>query len=494
MPTPPLPRSDYIFRNARVIDGLGKPSVQADIAVTGDRVVAVGELSNITGSVEIDANTKALAPGFIDVHTHDDHALLKEPLMPYKVSQGVTSVITGNCGISLGPLSLDRRPPAPIDLIADKPEHFFPSFGAYLNALDNDPPAVNATCQVGHSTLRVGAMSRLDRPAKSDEIKVMKENLEEALDSGAIGLSTGLYYPPAMSAPTEEIIELAKSLAGAIHTTHMRDEADGIAQSLQETFTIGRAAKVPIVISHHKCAGLKNHGRSTETLEMIDRARLEQSIGLDVYPYAASSTMLDPNRVNEVSKIIITGSVSRPDVAGRDLDEVAFEMGCDRVEAAKRLIPAGAVFFAMSEEDVRRILAYPHTMIGSDGLPRDNHPHPRLWGTFPRVLGHYARETNLFSLEEAVRRMTSLPAARFGMVDRGVIKPGAYADLVLFDPSTVIDRATFETPTKPAAGIEMVMVNGTTVWNNDGPTGARPGRLLRRQELGPLGMEGPTPS
>jgi N-acyl-D-amino-acid deacylase len=225
---------------------------------------------------------------------------------------------------------------------------------------------------------------------------------------------------------------------------------------------------------------------------MIERARANQSIGLDVYPYAASSTMLDPNRVNAVSKIIVTGSAARPDVAGRDLDDIAAEMGCNRTEAATRLLPAGAVFFVMDEEDVRRILAYPHTMVGSDGLPKDNHPHPRLWGTFPRVLGHYARDTGLFSLEEAVRRMTSLPAARFGLVDRGVVKPGAFADLVLFDPDTVIDRATFENPTLPAAGIELVMVNGATIWCQGAPTGARPGRALRRQELGPLGAEAPT--
>ena len=224
---------------------------------------------------------------------------------------------------------------------------------------------------------------------------------------------------------------------------------------------------------------------------MIDHARAGQSIGLDVYPYAASSTMLDPDRVNEVSKIIVTGSAKRPDVAGRDLDDIAVEMGCDRVEAAKHLLPAGAVFFAMDEADVQRILAYPHTMIGSDGLPKDNHPHPRLWGTFPRVLGHYARDTGLFSLEEAVRRMTSLPAARFGLVDRGIVKPGAFADLVLFDPDTVIDRATFENPTLPAAGIELVMVNGATIWRDGVSTGARPGRALRRQDLGPLGAEAP---
>jgi N-acyl-D-amino-acid deacylase len=475
-------RADCIFRNARLIDGLGNSSAQADIAIADDRIVATGDLVELTATSKIDASGKVVAPGFIDAHTHDDHALLAEPLMPFKVSQGVTTVITGNCGISLGPLSIDRRPPSPIDLVADEPQQFFSSFRAYLASLDSDPAAVNAVCQVG----------QFDRAADAGEIKNMRRGLEEALDAGAIGLSTRLYYPPAIATPTEEVIELPKSLAGALHTTHMRDESDGVTQSLEETFAIGQAANVPVVISHHKCAGQKNHGRSRATLAMIERAQANQSIGLDVYPYAASSTMLDPNRVNAVSKIIVTGSAAQPDVAGRDLDDIAAEMGCNRTEAATRLLPAGAVFFVMDEEDVRRILAYPHTMVGSDGLPKDNHPHPRLWGTFPRVLGHYARDTGLFSLEEAVRRMTSLPGARFGLVDRGVVKPGAFADLVLFDPDTVIDRATFENPTLPAAGIELVMVNGTTIWCEGAPTGARPGRALRRQELGPLGAEAPT--
>ena len=491
MTTTDVKRVDCIFRNARLMDGLGNPSMQADIAIADDSIVAIGGKIDLTAPIEIDACGKVVAPGFIDAHSHDDHALLADPMMPFKTSQGVTTVITGNCGISLGPLSIDHKPPAPIDLVANAPEHFFSTFGAYMNALDSDPAAVNVAGQVGHSTLRVAAMDRLDRAADIGEIKFMRAGLEEALDAGAIGMSTGLYYPPASAAPTGEVIELAKSLGGALHTTHMRDEADGIAQSLEETFLIGRAANVPTVISHHKCAGLKNHGRAHETLAMIDRARASQSIGLDVYPYSASSTMLDPDRVNEVSKIIITGSATRPDVAGRDLDHIATEMGCDRVEAAQRLLPAGAVFFVMDEADVQRILAYPHTMIGSDGLPNDNHPHPRLWGTFPRVLGHYARDIGLFSLEEAVRRMTSLPASRFGLVNRGIIKPGAFADLVLFDPDTVIDRATFENPTLPAAGIELVMVNGTTIWRDGASTGARPGRALRRQDLGPLGAEAP---
>jgi N-acyl-D-amino-acid deacylase len=479
-------RADLVIRNARLIDGTGGPSSRGDIAVSGDRILALGDLPAMRGNREIDAAGKAVAPGFIDTHAHDDRALLADPIMACKISQGVTTVITGNCGVSLAPLAIDRRPPPPLDLLGPDPKMFFPEFGDYLGALDRDPPALNAVSQVGHSTLRVGAMDTLDRPATAAEIRVMRGRLERALEAGASGMSTGLFYRPAMAAPTEEVIELARALAtvGAIHTTHMRDEADQIADSLNETFTIGRAARVRVVISHHKCAGRSNFGRSSQTLAMIDRARQEQPIGLDAYPYVASSTVLDAERFSLAERVLITWSEPHPAASGRELADIAKEWGVSQSEASERLRPAGAIYFMMDEADVRRILAYPLTMVGSDGLPHDVHPHPRLWGTFPRVLGHYVREVGLFSLEEAVRRMTSLPAAQFGLVDRGSLRPGAYADLVLFDPTTIADRATFEVPTQPAAGIEMVMVNGRVIWQNGAATGARPGRALRLADLG----------
>ena len=215
-----------------------------------------------------------------------------------------------------------------------------------------------------------------------------------------------------------------------------------------------------MVISHHKASGIANHGLVRDTLKLIEEARKTQTLGLDVYPYVAASTMLDPSRIPLASKIIVTWSKSHPEFAGQTLDAIAAKLNCDQAEAAKQLLPAGAIYFMMSEDDVRRVLSYPHTMIGSDGLPHDQHPHPRLWGTFPRVLGHYVRDVKLFPLEEAVRRMTALPAAQFGLTDRGVLRAGAYADLVLFDPATIADRATFEQPTTPAAGIAQVLVNG----------------------------------
>jgi N-acyl-D-amino-acid deacylase len=480
---------DLIFRGALLIDGTGAPGVTGDLAVKDDRIVAQGDLSRLKGGREVAAAGLALAPGFVDTHTHDDRALLSDPLMECKISQGVTTVVTGNCGISLAPLSIDRYPPPPLDIIAREPAHLFATFEGYLSALDRDPPALNAACQVGHTTLRVGAMDRLDRAATPAEIGAMTRALEDSLESGAIGMSTGLYYPPAKAAPTEEVIALAGPMRahGAIHTTHMRDESSQLVESVKETIRIGKAGDIPVVISHHKASGTANHGLVRDTLKLIDEARKSQALGLDVYPYIAASTMLDPRRIPLASKIIVTWSNPHPEFAGQTLEAIAARLGCGQEQAANRLLPAGAIYFMMSEEDVQRVMSYPHTMIGSDGLPHDQHPHPRLWGTFPRVLGHYVRDVKLFSLEEAVRRMTSLSAAQFGLTDRGVLRAGACADLVLFDPKTVADRATFDQPRQPAAGIAEVLVNGRTVWRDGAATGDRPGRALRRGALGPMG-------
>jgi N-acyl-D-amino-acid deacylase len=262
---------------------------------------------------------------------------------------------------------------------------------------------------------------------------------------------------------------------------------------MREAFDIGRAAGVPVILSHHKLMGRTNYGRSPETLELLDQVSRSQPVGVDAYPYVAGATVLSMETVEAADRVLITFSKTMPEATGRDLAEIAAELGVPVAEAVRRLQPAGAVYFMMDDEDVQRILGWPGTMIGSDGIPAEVHPHPRLWGTFPRVLGHYVRELGLFSLEEAVRRMTLLPAWRFGLRDRGILAAGAYADLVVFDPERVLDRSTFEAPIAPAAGIESVLVNGTVVWRDGAPTGSRPGRILRRTELNPP-MQGFAPA
>ena len=471
---------DFIIKQADIYDGQANDPGVADIAVKDGRITHIGDINGASAGHVIDAKGLAVAPGFIDVHTHDDRALI-DSAMSFKTSQGVTTVVAGNCGVSLAPLTLDGPPPPPLDLIGDQQQYAYPKFADYAARLEEKGTAVNAACQCGHSTLRAGTMDRLDRPATKGEIAEMKSRLQEALDAGAIGFSTGLDYAPAKQAPREEVEELATlcKAHNAIHTTHIRDESEHVIEALDEAFTIGRNADVPVLISHFKCSGIDNWGRSKETLAFFDAAGKSQDISLDAYPYAASSTVLKTNYINESPRIMITWSVPHPEMGGRDLDEVAEEWDLDRAAAADKLQPAGAVYFAMNEEDVQRILSYPRTMIGSDGLPHDAHPHPRLWGTFPRVLGHYARDVGLFPLKDAIHRMTGLPAKRFNLKGRGIITKGAHADIVLFDPATICDAATFENPMQPATGIHTVWVNGTPVWAEGKSTGDRPGTMLR---------------
>src|SRR5438105_5568210 len=409
--------TEWILRGGEVVDGSGRPRRRADVAIAGDRIAEVGAVGKVAGAREIDVAGKIVAPGFIDVHTHDDRALFATPDMAAKASQGVTTVVTGNCGVSLAPLVLDTAPPPPLDLIGDAANYHYARFADYLAALDRAPAALNAACLVGHSTLRVGAMSALDRPAEKAELARMGERLQEALDAGAVGLSSGLAYAPAVLAPASEIEALAGLLrpAGGLYTTHMRNEAGAVLDSLEESFAAGRAAGLPVVISHHKTIGRENFGRTAETLPVIAAAIARQEVGLDAYPYIASSTVLSAAQAERALKVLVTWSKSAPEEAGRELAAIAADWGVRQKEAVDRLQPAGAVYWTMDEADVQRVLRFEHTMIGSDGLPHDSHPHPRLWGAFPRVLGHYSRDLRLFDLEEAVRRMTGLAAARFGL-------------------------------------------------------------------------------
>src|SRR2546421_1432070 len=471
---------DLLIRNATVIDGTRAPRFEADIGVSSGKISRIGKLKE-KGEIELDISGRIAAPGFIDAHTHDDRLMLSAPDMAPKVSQGVTTVVAGNCGCSLAPAPNGMRAPVtpPLDLLDDAGGWFrFATFRDYVEELAAHPPATNCARLVGDTMLRVQTMEPLGRPAAKSEVARMRELAEEALEAGALGVSTGLYYEPANAAPTEEVVEVCRPLSkrNGLYVTHMRDEGDNVLASLEETFRIGRELGVPVVISHHKVAGSANHGRSEETLPLIEARMKSQPIALDCYPYCASSTILSAGRAAVATKTLVTWSKHHPEVAGMDLDEIRRDFKL----SIEQLLPAGAIYFSMSEADVQRILAFEHTMIGSDGLPHDAAPHPRLWGTFARVLGHYARGLGLFPLETAVYKITGLTAKTFGLPDRGVLKVGMAADITVFDAERIDEAATFAKPIAPAKGIDSVIVNGEIVWRDGRATGARPGRVLKR--------------
>jgi N-acyl-D-amino-acid deacylase len=478
---------DLLIRGGTVIDGTRAPRFDADIGVRDGRIVAIGDLAGRSATRTLDATGRIVAPGFIDSHTHDDQALLSQPDMSFKVSQGVTTVVAGNCGISIAPLRADTPLPSPLDLLDASARARYGSFGAYFAELEKTPAAVNVAALVGHSTLRVMTMSALDRAAEPAEIAAMQALVAEALDAGAIGLSTGTFYPPAVRAPTEEIIEVGRPLTarGGLYVTHMRDESDKVMEALDETFRIGRELDIAVVVSHHKVQNRPNFGRSAVTLPHIREAMRCQCVALDCYPYTAGSTMIRTDRGMLDGRVLIASSQPHPECAGRELGAIAAEWGVPEPEAARRLQPGSAIYFLMDEGDVRNILAFDETMIGSDGIPVGEKPHPRLWGTFPRVLGHYSRDVGLFPLETAVWKMTGLTARNFGLAGRGTLAVGQHADLVVFDPQTIRDAATYEAPKAPAEGIDAVIVNGAVTWQHGRHSGARSGQVIRRDLAAP---------
>ncbi|POA16744.1 D-aminoacylase, partial [Pseudomonas sp. FW300-N1A1] len=471
-----------LIRNASVIDGSNRPAYLADVGILDGRIQHIGDLQGARGDEEIDAAGRVLAPGFIDVHTHDDTVVIRQPQMLPKLSQGVTTVIVGNCGISASPVSLRGDPPDPMNLLGTPAAFVYPRFSDYRAAVEAAQPTVNVAALVGHTALRSNHLDDLFRTATPEEISAMREQLRESLQDGALGLSTGLAYASAFSASTDEVQQLAAELAafGAVYTTHLRSEFEPVLEAMDEAFQIGRQAQSPVIISHLKCAGAGNWGRSPQLLASLEQAAKTHPVGCDCYPYAASSSTLDLKQVTDAHRITITWSTPHPEVSGRDLIDIAAEWGMPLLDAARRLQPAGAVYFGMDEADVRRILAHPLSMIGSDGLPEDPFPHPRLWGAFPRVLGHFSRDVGLFPLHTAVHKMTGLSAARFGLKARGEIREGYWADLVLFDPLRVRDVADFNDPQRSAEGIDGVWVNGVRSYVDGQANGRREGRFLAR--------------
>jgi N-acyl-D-glutamate deacylase/N-acyl-D-amino-acid deacylase len=473
---------DLIIRDALVIDGSDVPGFRADVAIREGRIQRIGSLGGVSAVEEINAAGRVLAPGFIDVHTHDDTVVIRHPAMLPKISQGVTTVIVGNCGISASPVSLAGDPPDPMNLLGNAVAFVYPRFSDYRSAVDKARPAVNVAALIGHTALRSNHMDDLLRSASPDEISAMRAQLRDSLEAGALGLSTGLAYASAFSAETSEVKQLAEELTafGAVYTTHLRSEFEPVLEAMDEAFDIGRHAKAPVVISHMKCAGAGNWGRSPQLLASLEKAAQDHPVGCDCYPYAASSSTLDLKQVTDAFRITITWSTPHPEQSGRDLKDIAADWQLSLLDAARKLQPAGAVYYGMDEKDVERIMSHPLAMIGSDGLPEDPFPHPRLWGAFPRVLGHFSRDLGLFPLHTAVHKMTGLSAARFGLHDRGLIREGYWADLVLFNPQTVCDVADFKNPKQAAEGIDGVWVNGQLGYADGKPQGERQGKFLPR--------------
>ena len=453
-----------LLQNGRIIDGSGKAAYLGDLLIVDGRIAQIGQafshaLMPLAEQI-IDCTGLVIAPGFIDVHTHDDAIVLDSPQMLPKISQGITTVITGNCGISLVPYVTDD-PAAPMGLLGKK-QFRFNNLTDYADAVDAAHPAVNVAALIGHTSLRASVMKDFDHAASAEEREAMEKLLQQAMDDGALGLSSGIFYEAAFAADEAELLALATvaAKAGGIYATHIRSELDGIIEALHEAALTAYNAKLPLVLSHHKCANPPNWGRTTETLALVDRLATHQPIGMDVYPYTAGSTVLREDLVDGVIDIIVTQSEPYPEMAGRFLADIANEWKVTQQAACLRLQPGGACYFQMREDDVQRVLSHPRSMIGSDGLPHDDHPHPRLWGTFPRVLGHYCRDVGLFSLENAVFKMTGLPAAQFGLAERGMLIENNIADIVVFDAKTVCDKSTFADPCLASEGIKHVFVNG----------------------------------
>ena len=473
-------RHDLAVRGGVLIDGSGAPRRRADVLVTDGRISGVVAPGAGRARDTLDAVGRVVCPGFIDSHSHDDQFVLSPGLPQPKLSQGVCTVVTGNCGISLAPLVSDA-PPAPLDLMGERAFRY-PHFADYLAALDAATLDVNVVPLIGHITLRVQYVKNLQLTATPSETQAMKAEVQDAMVAGAFGLSTGVYYPPARAATTQELKGVADGLRGhiAVLACHLRDEGDHIDEALREALAVARHSGATLVLSHHKVVGPQNHGRTRNTLRAVDEAAQQQRVCLDCYPYDASSTMLDPDKAARTREVLLTWSVPHPEYSGRSLHSIAHEWGLDVTQTARRLMPGGAIYFSMAEEDVQRVLSHPLCMIGSDGLPHDSRPHPRLWGSFARVLGHYSRDLGLMPLELAVHKMTGLPASRFGLTDRGLVREGMAADLVVFDPDAVRDTATYADPTAPALGIHTVLVNGQLAVSHGLALPARAGKRLKR--------------
>lgn len=485
--------ADLAFRNATIIDGSGSPGFAGDVEVSGDQITRVG--AGGTARREVDATGLVLCPGFVDTHSHDDSAFLRYPGMEFKLAQGVTTEVSGNCGFSTIP-NEPGRTYMPGDIVDAGAA--WTGLDSYFEACLAKRPAINNAMLVGHNRVRAHVIGLEKRPPSDSELTEMRGHVRQAMEQGAVGFSTGLIYEPGRYAATDEIVALAREAApfGGIYATHMRNEGDRLLNAVEETLHIGREAGVAVHISHHKAAGKRNWGRVGESLALVDRAvAAGQEVTLDVYPYTAGSgpmwqyVNLQNIDLEWAEGVMIANCPDFREFEGRMLSAIASDRGWTLEQAVREVVtsPRGTqvvcIQFIIAEPDIETNLRHPRMMIGSDGIPNLNGmPHPRLFGTMPRVLSKYVRERKVIALEEAIRRMTSLPCERFGLAGRGLVKEGHFADLVLFDPATVRDVATYEDPKREPEGIAMVVVNGQVACERGTHTGAGAGRALRYRQ------------
>ena len=517
---------DAILRGGDVLDGLGNPAIRADVGIVGERVAAIGDLSRATASKTFDCAGKTVCPGFIDIHTHSDITLLFQRDLLSSLAQGVTSEVVGNCGFSLGmatpdPIfALERRALERVGLGID-----WNSLPEFWQRVEDGGIAINIATLAGHGTLRKRVMGLAERLPDDGELTQMKRELSRALDAGAIGLSSGLEYVPGMYADVAELMALAKvaAEAGGFYATHLRDEGDFLEESVAEAIKVAEGAGVSLQLSHHKAERRANWGKIDRTLQTVREARARGvEIVLDQYPYTAYQTALATIALPAWSvggtpaamaerlaspeirartraemgigldwrDVVIAACPPHPDYPGKSVHALAEGLGVDPRDFVLDLLSEGeawisAAHFAMSEDDVRTVLADPTVCIGSDGVaqapgPESDLTHPRTYGTFARILSKYVRDEGLLSLPEAVRRMTGLPASRLGWTERGRLKPGCCADIAVLDPSSVRETASYTAPHALASGIDRVFVGGTLTFENGAATGARAGKILKK--------------
>jgi N-acyl-D-amino-acid deacylase len=526
---------DFLIKNATVIDGTGGARFTADIAIQGDRITAVEPLPGAEAAEVILAEGLVAAPGFIDMHSHADFTLPVSPTANSKVHQGVTFELVGNCGISPAPIDDRSRPFAIANTVLGGPglDWEWDTFDSYLDRLRSSGTSVNIGALVGHGAIRLHVMGEGDEAPTNSQLERMKNEVRLAMQAGAFGLSTGLIYPPNLYSSTDEIVALAEcaSREGGIYTSHIRGEGDTVLEAVDEAIKVGKRANLPVEISHLKAEYRPNWPKMSINLDKIENACREGlDVSADMYPYTALNTSLSallpswahvggktamlqhlhdqPDRAKiqlELAqaaihdqpgyweRTFISFCPKQPAFEGRNLQDLAASLELSPEDAVMEIlteVESGVemIQFMMSDENVELGLRSPHVMIGSDGEGRSaegplsaGKPHPRNYGTFPRVLGRYARERKLFSLEEAVYKMTGLPAGKLRLHQRGLLKAGHFADLVIFDPNTVIDRATFIQPHQYPEGIAFVFVNGKVVIREGKHTQARPGKVVLRQ-------------